>query len=172
MTVDLDAGTATDGTGDTDSIQTIENLTGSDFADDLTGNSTDNVILGGEGNDILDGGEGNDTLTGGLGIDTASFLNSIAGVRVDLDEGEATGDGDDELNSIENVIGSNRGDVLDGNGASNFLRGEDGDDTLYGAGGNDTLDGGDGIDTVDYSCLLYTSPSPRDLSTSRMPSSA
>ena len=26
--------------------------------------------------------------------------------------------------------------------------------------------------TVDYTCLLYTSPSPRDLSTSRMPSSA
>ena len=32
-----------------------------------------------------------------------------------------------------------------------------------------------GIDTLDadsHSCLLYTSPSPRDLSTSRMPSSA
>ena len=28
------------------------------------------------------------------------------------------------------------------------------------------------IFTVDYTCLLYTSPSPRDLSTSRMPSSA
>ena len=27
-------------------------------------------------------------------------------------------------------------------------------------------------DQYDYSCLLYTSPSPRDLSTSRMPSSA
>ena len=26
--------------------------------------------------------------------------------------------------------------------------------------------------TLDYHCLLYTSPSPRDLSTSRMPSSA
>ena len=26
--------------------------------------------------------------------------------------------------------------------------------------------------SVDYCCLLYTSPSPRDLSTSRMPSSA
>ena len=25
---------------------------------------------------------------------------------------------------------------------------------------------------IDYPCLLYTSPSPRDLSTSRMPSSA
>ena len=28
------------------------------------------------------------------------------------------------------------------------------------------------IDTLYYCCLLYTSPSPRDLSTSRMPSSA
>ena len=26
--------------------------------------------------------------------------------------------------------------------------------------------------TISYTCLLYTSPSPRDLSTSRMPSSA
>ena len=29
-----------------------------------------------------------------------------------------------------------------------------------------------GLDKADKSCLLYTSPSPRDLSTSRMPSSA
>ena len=28
------------------------------------------------------------------------------------------------------------------------------------------------IDFLTYACLLYTSPSPRDLSTSRMPSSA
>ena len=28
------------------------------------------------------------------------------------------------------------------------------------------------LDELDISCLLYTSPSPRDLSTSRMPSSA
>ena len=30
----------------------------------------------------------------------------------------------------------------------------------------------DGSGMVKYACLLYTSPSPRDLSTSRMPSSA
>ena len=30
----------------------------------------------------------------------------------------------------------------------------------------------DGLPEVGYVCLLYTSPSPRDLSTSRMPSSA
>ena len=29
-----------------------------------------------------------------------------------------------------------------------------------------------GQEGLDYCCLLYTSPSPRDLSTSRMPSSA
>ena len=29
-----------------------------------------------------------------------------------------------------------------------------------------------GVATLFYICLLYTSPSPRDLSTSRMPSSA
>ena len=28
------------------------------------------------------------------------------------------------------------------------------------------------LDVMDLTCLLYTSPSPRDLSTSRMPSSA
>ena len=33
------------------------------------------------------------------------------------------------------------------------------------------FDGAD-VMTFNYHCLLYTSPSPRDLSTSRMPSSA
>ena len=36
----------------------------------------------------------------------------------------------------------------------------------------DVLDGRPGIYSARYACLLYTSPSPRDLSTSRMPSSA
>ena len=42
-----------------------------------------------------------------------------------------------------------------------------------GVGVNSTFQGGDGGFTIDsVTCLLYTSPSPRDLSTSRMPSSA
>ena len=40
--------------------------------------------------------------------------------------------------------------------------------TLHGAEG-ETMDVGSPLITI---CLLYTSPSPRDLSTSRMPSSA
>ena len=39
-----------------------------------------------------------------------------------------------------------------------------------GYGGHD--DGGEDADAGFGACLLYTSPSPRDLSTSRMPSSA
>ena len=35
-----------------------------------------------------------------------------------------------------------------------------------------TFDAGPTVITAPYFCLLYTSPSPRDLSTSRMPSSA
>ena len=36
-----------------------------------------------------------------------------------------------------------------------------------------TFDGSNGaVNTISILCLLYTSPSPRDLSTSRMPSSA
>ena len=36
----------------------------------------------------------------------------------------------------------------------------------------DILNGHPTLDGKTYDCLLYTSPSPRDLSTSRMPSSA
>ncbi|MEM1160700.1 MAG: spondin domain-containing protein [Pseudomonadota bacterium] len=53
----------------------------------------------------------------------------------------------DKLVSIENVLGSNDGDVLLGNGGRNNLSGNDGDDVLNGRGGNDILDGGAGADT-------------------------
>ena len=36
----------------------------------------------------------------------------------------------------------------------------------------EVIDGGKSNIVMNLSCLLYTSPSPRDLSTSRMPSSA
>ena len=49
-------------------------------------------------------------------------------------------------------------------------------DVIYGFQGNDAINGGDGGDWLfggeDNDCLLYTSPSPRDRTRSRMPSSA
>lgn len=53
----------------------------------------------------------------------------------------------DVLVSIENVIGSNDGDVIVGSDLENVLNGADGDDLLNGEGGNDVLIGGEGADT-------------------------
>src|SRR5262249_18197472 len=61
----------------TDTLISIENLTGSAFADILTGNNGDNVLNGGAGNDRLTGGLGQDTLTGGAGNDVFAF-NSVS----------------------------------------------------------------------------------------------
>ncbi|MET0359814.1 MAG: M10 family metallopeptidase C-terminal domain-containing protein [Pararhizobium sp.] len=52
-----------------DTFKSIENLTGSAFADTLTGDSAANRLDGDKGNDRLSGGNGNDTLIGGAGSD-------------------------------------------------------------------------------------------------------
>lgn len=52
---------------------TIENLTGSAFADHLHGNDAGNLIDAGEGHDWIEGGAGDDTLVGGAGNDTAGY---------------------------------------------------------------------------------------------------
>ena len=61
-------------------------------------------------------------------------------------------------------------------GTSNYRAGVNAGDTIA-SGGNYNVtigdDAGTALNTGDANvCLLYTSPSPRDLSTSRMPSSA
>ena len=177
VVVSLVSGEGFGGTAEGDTLTSIENLTGSAYADFLVGNDGNNVLTGLEGNDTLKGGGGADTLygdsgndtlkggggadtlNGGSGVDTASYSESSAGVFVSLyhdvaDYGDATGD---ELNSIENVTGSAFGDDLWGNDGVNVLRGNAGDDSMKGFGGNDTLYGGaddddlygmDGADTL------------------------
>ena len=71
VTVNLGLTTAQNTVGaGTDTLLSIENLTGSNFNDSLTGNAGNNVLSGGKGNDTINGGSGNDTLIGGLGVDT------------------------------------------------------------------------------------------------------
>ncbi|KWT65078.1 MULTISPECIES: calcium-binding protein [unclassified Variovorax] len=71
---------ATGGSG-SDTLQSIENLTGSNFNDSLTGSSGSNVLDGGVGSDALAGGTGNDTylLGRGSGGDTITENDTTSG---------------------------------------------------------------------------------------------
>ncbi|SOC38951.1 hemolysin type calcium-binding protein [Rhizobium subbaraonis] len=65
----------------------IENLTGTSYADRLTGDSKANVLSGGAGKDALIGGKGADDLYGGKGADSFVFksLSELAASKVRTD---------------------------------------------------------------------------------------
>ena len=136
----------------TDTLISIENVTGSNFDDQLAGNSNNNTLTGGLGDDVLNGREGNDNLNGGAGIDTAAYWHSTDGVTVNLNTAGAqfvsASSGTDTLISIENLAGSQFNDTLTGDSNDNFLYGYSGNDQIFGGIGNDNLFGGDGNDTL------------------------
>jgi Ca2+-binding RTX toxin-like protein len=68
MDVNLAQGIA-QGNGNLDALVSIENLTGTNFADKLVGNGVANFIQGADGSDTINGGGGADTLIGSLGVD-------------------------------------------------------------------------------------------------------
>ncbi len=96
-----------------DTLVSIEKLTGSSKNDALTGSAEDNILNGKSGVDSLDGLGGTDNLAGGGGNDTAHG-----------------GTGDDS------VVGNAGADQLFGD------EGDDTVDSRDGIGGNDSLDGG------------------------------
>jgi len=162
--VDLDAGTATDGFGDTDTLSNIQNVRGSAFYDQITGDAGDNVLRGLSGDDDLYGGGGNDTLDGGTGYSylqggsgddqiiggdgpddatEAVYVSSTSGVTVNLATGSADDGmgGTDQLINVDRIRASLFNDDLTGDANNNHFRGLE---------GNDTIDGGEGFDTARY----------------------
>lgn len=139
------------GDAEGDTFVQVENLTGSAFADTLVGDNGNNVLDGGDGNDLLIGGPGSDKLIGGNGIDTASYATASNSVQVDLANNDNNGilANGDVLIGIENVTGSNFGDILFGDGGANRLQGLKDGDFIFGVGGDDTLIGDEGVDTLD-----------------------
>jgi Ca2+-binding RTX toxin-like protein len=149
--INLSFGQGNGGYAEGDTLDGIEDLTGSSYADHLAGNDGTNVLQGGYGNDVLEGGAGADRLDGGAGDrDLADYQHSPTGVVVLLYTDTAAG-GDaegDELGNIEGIIGSNYHDDLWGDDGGNLLWGIAGDDTLKGFGGADTLIGFTGRDQL------------------------
>jgi Ca2+-binding RTX toxin-like protein len=112
-----------------------------DFLDAAEGNDR---VAGGTGRNFLLPGPGDDEVVGGPNTDFGVYLGSASAVRVDLGAGRASGEGNDVLTEIEHVIGSNRNDVIVGDGGSN---------TFYGLKGDDRFDGGGDLDVVRYGFL-------------------
>ncbi|TFL15954.1 calcium-binding protein [Jannaschia formosa] len=138
-------------------------------ADELFGEAGNDVLIGGIYARLY-GGDGSDSLTGGaraeggLGADaitagptgtstttTALSHSSDAAVRIDptanaASDGHASGD---VLIGVDNLDGSDFGDLLRGNGARNSLHGRGGNDTIEGMDESDFLFGGDGSDLIE-----------------------
>lgn len=126
-----------------DTLASIENLTGSSANDSLLGDSGPNVLVGLEGADTLSGAGGDDSIVGGAGND---ILSGGAGHDTLLGEGGndilSGGAGDDTL------LGGAGKDIALGHGGNDTLKGESGADHLSGGGGNDRLLGGNGHDRL------------------------
>jgi len=162
VNVDLQANTATDGYGDTDTLTEIENVQGSVYDDVIKGDTTENTLLGNDGNDTFLASGGSDSIDGGNDVDVIDFNTpEITGkVFVDLENNSATQGGvtiNYTISNVENIIGTDFIDTIYGDAGDNLLQGglsrdtllgNDGADTLEGQDGNDLLRGGTGDDTI------------------------
>ncbi len=126
------------------------------FSNALGGDAGDDTMTGNIGSDSIQVGEGNDVADGGGGSDSASYVNHLQGVTVDLrvtTQQDTVGAGLDTLTNFENAQGGNASDTITGTSGANVLSGgqltnDTGDDTLIGLGGNDALTGGPGNDLL------------------------
>jgi len=113
-----------------------------------TGNDT---AYGGMSSEIFSGDAGDDYIDGGGGLDTVDFAGAASSIMVDLrtTTWQNTGEGQDLLLNVENLIGSDQNDRFVGNSADNNFEGGKGGDELDGGAGTDSLKGGDGNDTLE-----------------------
>ena len=173
VSVDLANNIAFDGIDGLDTLNNIENVIGSAYADRLIGDNNANTILGGDGNDIIEGKEGsdrlfgengNDEIFGGVGDD---YLvgGTGTGWPSDILDGGTGNDTASYITATSGVAASLaegtgwQGDAtgdkfisienLEGSSYNDFLIGDNSNNILTGLAGNDTLEGRAGNDTLD-----------------------
>ncbi|MBT7756509.1 MAG: hypothetical protein HN732_04220 [Rhodospirillaceae bacterium] len=105
INVNLNTGATSGGDAAGDTLTSIENLIGSDYADTLVGNGDVNVFTGNAGNDTFQGLGGVDTLTGGAGSD--NFIVG-EGDGNDIIDGGAAGGWTDSI-TLQNADSSSVG---------------------------------------------------------------
>lgn len=149
-----------------------DTLLGQIGKDLLTGDAGDDLLIGAAGNDHLDGGIGTDTASYissedkvTVNLDATRAYETIPRTfdllpefqigRVSAKDGFGTLDSieiipDENIVTVENIIGSNFDDVFIGDRQNNDIQGLSGNDFFLGSLGNDNLNGGRGIDTVSY----------------------
>jgi hypothetical protein len=129
-------------------------------SDQVFGEAGSDILGGGAGDDTVDGGDGDDVLglsigpggfseadtgadtyAGGPGLDRLTYQDAQSPVNVSLDGAANDGpnENDNVVSDVEQVEGSNQGDVLTGSPAN---------ETFVGAGGDDTITGGPGKDSL------------------------
>jgi Ca2+-binding RTX toxin-like protein len=148
--VNLTTNTVSDGGSLADTLVSVERVIGSALNDQFTGSAAGETMEGYDGNDLFYGSAGADSLFGDNGLDTIDYGASAVAVQAYLN-GTISSGGDaagDNLQTIENLLGSNLDDSLTGSNAANQIEGRDGIDFIFGEGGNDQLLGGTGDDTL------------------------
>lgn len=138
----VSGGQATGGSGN-DTLTSIENLTGSDFADTLAGNAGNNVINGGKGADSMAGGAGDDSYYVDIAGDTISEdVNAGTDKVYSYLTAYTLADNVENLELLFNGNADGTGNALDniitGNAFNNVLNGGLGANTLIGGLGDDT----------------------------------
>src|SRR5262249_47868407 len=121
VTVSLLDHTAAGGDAQGDTLDSIENLTGSNSADTLSGDNGDNWLMGLDGDNTLNGHGGDDTLVGGNDNDTMYGMDGV-----------------------DTLKGYGGNDTLDGGAGADFLYGGYGDDTYFVDNGGDVVSEGIG----------------------------
>ncbi|UWR28346.1 CAP domain-containing protein (plasmid) [Sulfitobacter sp. S223] len=152
VNVNLETQVALSG-NDTNTLEGIENVTGTIYGDYIQGDAGDNLLRGLGNYDWFIGSEGRDSYEGGSGRDMVSYVFSQEGVTVNLSTGvgEAGLAMQDSYTSIERVTGSVHSDLMFGSDKADDFRGLGGYDWFVGSGGGkDRYDGGSGLDTVSY----------------------